>query len=216
MLIGGQALAQTPPPALPAMPVPAQPAAGGTPEQMPFAIALRRTDRCRPRGGASSNAVLAEAQASTRRGSSAISVVDPSGDLVYFYRMDGAQLGSIRISRREGTHRRAVPARVAARSTTRSRRATGYVRDARSDARRVARRFSAGREPASSIGGGRLQRRHGRSRCDGVQSRRGRPRQRALARATSGFGFNPASAPGDRRRRGRSPRGGCCVLPRRR
>jgi uncharacterized protein GlcG (DUF336 family) len=36
----------------------------------------------------------------------AISVVDPSGDLVYFYRMDGAQLGSIRIS--EGKARTAA------------------------------------------------------------------------------------------------------------
>ena len=51
------------------------------------------------------NAVLAEA----RKHPSwqfAISVVDPSGDLVYFYRMDGAQLGSIRIS--EGKARTAA------------------------------------------------------------------------------------------------------------
>jgi glc operon protein GlcG len=51
------------------------------------------------------NAVLAEA----RKHPSwrfAISVVDPAGDLVYFYKMDGAQLASIRIS--EGKARTAA------------------------------------------------------------------------------------------------------------
>jgi glc operon protein GlcG len=99
MLIGGQALAQTPPPA-----APPPPSAGGTPEQMPFAIPYGAPITA-DRATRIVNAVLAEA----RKHPSwqfAISVVDPSGDLVYFYRMDGAQLGSIRIS--EGKARTAA------------------------------------------------------------------------------------------------------------
>ncbi|HEY6237406.1 MAG TPA: heme-binding protein [Candidatus Elarobacter sp.] len=99
MLIGGQALAQTPPPA-----APAPPPAGGTPEQMPFAIPYGAPITA-DRATRIVNAVLAEA----RKHPSwqfAISVVDPAGDLVYFYRMDGAQLASIRIS--EGKARTAA------------------------------------------------------------------------------------------------------------
>jgi uncharacterized protein GlcG (DUF336 family) len=100
ILIGGQALAQSPPPAAP----PPQPAAGGTPEQMPFAVPYGAPITA-DRATRIVNAVLTEA----RKHPSwqfAISVVDPSGDLVYFYRMDGAQLGSIRIS--EGKARTAA------------------------------------------------------------------------------------------------------------
>ncbi len=99
MLIGGQALAQTPPAALPP-----QPAAGGTPEQMPFAIPYGAPIGA-DRAARIVNAVLAEARKHPTW-QFAISVVDPSGDLVYFYRMDGAQLGSIRIS--EGKARTAA------------------------------------------------------------------------------------------------------------
>lgn len=100
LLIADHAYAQTPPPAAP----PAPPAAGGTPEQMPFAtpygspIAADRAARV-------VSAVLAEARKHPTW-QFAISVVDPSGDLVYFYRMDGAQLASIRIS--EGKARTAA------------------------------------------------------------------------------------------------------------
>ncbi|HEX3550110.1 MAG TPA: heme-binding protein [Candidatus Elarobacter sp.] len=88
LLTGTAALAQTPPAA--------PPAAGGTPEQMPFAtpygtpIGVARAQQL-------ANAVLAEAaKHPTWRFN--IAVVDPNGDLVYFYRMDGAQLASIGIS----------------------------------------------------------------------------------------------------------------------
>jgi uncharacterized protein GlcG (DUF336 family) len=89
LLSASAALAQTPPP-------PAQPAAGGTPEQMPFA-----TPYGTPIGAARAqqlaNAVLAEAaKHPTWRFN--VAVVDPNGDLVYFYRMDGAQLASIGIA----------------------------------------------------------------------------------------------------------------------
>ena len=97
ILIGGQALAQTPPPAPP-------PPAGGTPEQMPFAVPYGAPITA-DRATRLVNAVLAEAR-NHPSWQFAISVVDPSGDLVYFYRMDGAQLGSIRIS--EGKARTAA------------------------------------------------------------------------------------------------------------
>ncbi len=99
ILIGGQALAQTPPPA-----APPPPPAGGTPEQMPFAIPYGAPITA-DRATRIVNAVLAEAHKHPSW-QFAISVVDPSGDLVYFYRMDGAQLGSIRIS--EGKARTAA------------------------------------------------------------------------------------------------------------
>jgi len=88
MAFGGQAIAQTPPAA--------PPAAGGTPEQMPFATPYG-TPITVDRAAAVAAAVIAEAKKHpTWRFN--ITVVDPNGDLVYFYRMDGAQLGSIGIS----------------------------------------------------------------------------------------------------------------------
>jgi glc operon protein GlcG len=134
ILISGQALAQTPPPAAP----PPPPAAGGTPEQMPFAVpygAPITADRATRIVGA----VLTEA----RKHPSwqfAISVVDPSGDLVYFYRMDGAQLGSIRIS--EGK------ARTAARFRRESRAFYNAFETATNTSRRSIRRSS--HRPAAS------------------------------------------------------------------
>jgi glc operon protein GlcG len=91
MAFGGQAVAQTPPPA-----APAPPAAGGLPEQMPFATPYG-TPITADRAAAVAAAVMAEAKKHpTWRFN--IAVVDPSGELVYFYRMDGAQFASITIS----------------------------------------------------------------------------------------------------------------------
>jgi glc operon protein GlcG len=88
---GAPALAQTPPPA-----PPAQPPSGGTPEQMPFATPYG-TPITVDRAAAVAAAVLAEAKKHpTWRFN--IAVVDPNGDLIYFYRMDGAQFASITIA----------------------------------------------------------------------------------------------------------------------
>jgi glc operon protein GlcG len=90
MLLGAQALAQAP------APTPTQPPSGGTPEQMPFATPYG-TSITADRAAKVVDAVLAEARKHpTWR--FAISVVDTSGDLVYFYRMDGTQLASVTIS----------------------------------------------------------------------------------------------------------------------
>jgi glc operon protein GlcG len=92
LVTGGQAFAQTTPPA----PAPTQPPSGGTPEQMPFATPYG-TPITAGRAAQLVNAVLAEAaKHPTWRFN--IAVVDTNGDLLYFYRMDGAQLGSIGIS----------------------------------------------------------------------------------------------------------------------
>jgi uncharacterized protein GlcG (DUF336 family) len=96
MVFGGQAVAQTPPPA--------PPPSGGTPEQMPFATPYG-TPITVDRAATIVAAVLAEAKKHpTWRFN--IAVVDPNGDLLYFYRMDGAQLGSIVVS--QGKARTAV------------------------------------------------------------------------------------------------------------
>jgi glc operon protein GlcG len=92
LLLGGQALAQTPAPAAP----PTQPPSGGTPEQMPFATPYG-TSITADRAVKVVAAVLAEAKKHpTWRFS--IAVVDTAGDLVYYYRMDDSQLASISIS----------------------------------------------------------------------------------------------------------------------
>jgi glc operon protein GlcG len=99
MAFGGQAVAQTPPPG-----PPPQAPSGGTPEQMPFATPYG-TPITADRAATIVAAVRAEAQKHpTWRFN--IAVVDPNGDLVYFYRMDGAQLASIAIS--QGKARTAV------------------------------------------------------------------------------------------------------------
>jgi len=99
LLMNGPAFAQTP-----AASPSAQPAAGGTPEQMPFATPYG-TSITADRAAQVVSVVLAEARKHpTWR--FAISVVDASGDLVYFYKMDGTQLASIRIS--EGKARTAA------------------------------------------------------------------------------------------------------------
>jgi len=87
MFFGASALAQTAPP---------PPSAGGTPEQMPFSTPYG-TPITADRAAQIVSAVLAEARKHpTWR--FAISVVEPSGDLVYFYKMDGTQYASTTIS----------------------------------------------------------------------------------------------------------------------
>jgi glc operon protein GlcG len=95
LLLGSRALAQSPPPTAPPAP-PAQPPSGGTPEQMPFATPYG-TSITAARAVQVVAAVLAEA-AKHPTWRFCITVVDTSGDRVYFYRMDNAQLASIAIS----------------------------------------------------------------------------------------------------------------------
>ena len=81
LLVGGQSVAQQPPP---------NPPAGGTPDEMPFDIPY----------GMPLTAILnaAEAEAKKRNWKMNIAVVDPNGDLIHFLRMDGAQVASVTIS----------------------------------------------------------------------------------------------------------------------
>jgi uncharacterized protein GlcG (DUF336 family) len=85
------AVAQTPAPAAP----PAQPAAGGTPDAMPFdipygvSIGLERAKQVM---------AAAEAEAKRRNWKMNIAVVDTNGELVQFERMEGAQIASGSIS----------------------------------------------------------------------------------------------------------------------
>jgi uncharacterized protein GlcG (DUF336 family) len=84
-------LAQAPAPATP----PAQPAAGGTPDAMPFdipygqSIGLERAKQVM---------AAAEAEAKKRNWKMNIAVVDTNGELVQFERMEGAQIASGPIS----------------------------------------------------------------------------------------------------------------------
>ncbi len=74
---------------------PAQPSAGGTPEKMPFDIPYGTSinlERAKQLGAA------AEAEANKHGWKIAISVVDPSGNLVYFQKIDDTQYASINIS----------------------------------------------------------------------------------------------------------------------
>jgi len=92
LLVGVEAGAQVPPAAMPAPP----PSAGGTPDTLPFGIPYGP-----PIGADRAAQVVGSVLAEARNHPAwrfAISVVDPHGDLVYFYRMDGVQLGSIGIS----------------------------------------------------------------------------------------------------------------------
>jgi len=88
LCLGGGALAQTTPPP--------PPAAGGTPETLPFGIPIG-TPITAAHAQQVVNAVLAEAHKHPAW-AFAISVVEPSGDLVYFYKMDNAQYASTKIS----------------------------------------------------------------------------------------------------------------------
>src|SRR6202161_4158171 len=89
--LGSSALAQTPAPATPATP----PAAGGTPDAMPFdipygtSIGLERAKQVM---------AAAEAEARKRNWKMNIAVVDTHGELVHFSRREGAQIASGPIS----------------------------------------------------------------------------------------------------------------------
>jgi len=87
-LPGASCFAQTPTPATP-------PAAGGTPDVMPFdipygqSIGLERAKQVM---------AVAEAEGKKRNWKMNIAVVDTNGDLVHFSRMEGAQIASGTIS----------------------------------------------------------------------------------------------------------------------
>ena len=89
--ISSQALAQAPAPATP----PSPPAAGGTPEKMPFdipygvSIGLEQAKKV---------LAAAEAEATKRNWKMNIAVVDTNGEPVLFERMEGAQIASGAIS----------------------------------------------------------------------------------------------------------------------
>jgi glc operon protein GlcG len=89
--LSSPSFAQTPTPAAP----PAQPAAGGTPDAIPFdipygqSIGLERAKQVM---------AAAEAEAKRRNWKMNIAVVDTNGELVHFERMEGAQIASGNIS----------------------------------------------------------------------------------------------------------------------
>ncbi|MEA2896262.1 MAG: glc operon protein GlcG [Bradyrhizobium sp.] len=91
--IGAPGSAQTPTPAPATSPAP--PAAGGTPDAMPFdipygvSIGLEKAKQVM---------AAAEAEAKRRNWKLDIAVVDTNGELVHFSRMEGAQIGSVSIS----------------------------------------------------------------------------------------------------------------------
>jgi glc operon protein GlcG len=76
----------------------ANPAAGGTPDIMPFDIPYGM-----PITAEKAKQILAsaEAEAKRRNWKMNIAVVDPNGDLIHFLRMDGALIGSITVSQRK-------------------------------------------------------------------------------------------------------------------
>jgi glc operon protein GlcG len=85
LALTGSASAQQPP----------LPAAGGTPDKVPFDIPYGAPI---PLAKARQVLAAAEAEASKRGWKMNIAVVDPNGDLIHFVRMDGAMLASITIS----------------------------------------------------------------------------------------------------------------------
>ncbi|MBI3375244.1 MAG: heme-binding protein [Betaproteobacteria bacterium] len=84
VLFGAQAQAQAP-------------AAAPVSDQMPFDIPYGPSITA-DRAAEIVKAIVAEAKKGSRNWKLAISVVDPSGDLVYFYKMDHTQVGSVTIS----------------------------------------------------------------------------------------------------------------------
>jgi uncharacterized protein GlcG (DUF336 family) len=74
---------------------PAPPAAGGTPDAIPFDVPIGTAVSLE-----TARKVIAavEAEAAKRRWKFVIAVVDQNGDLVHFSRMDGAQIGSISVA----------------------------------------------------------------------------------------------------------------------
>jgi len=89
--ISSGALAQAPAPATP----PAPPAAGGTPDKMPFDIPYGTSIGLEQ---AKQLVAAAEAEAKKRNWKMNIAVVDTNGELVMFERMEGAQIASGSIS----------------------------------------------------------------------------------------------------------------------
>src|SRR3981081_3103299 len=92
-LVPGAVLAQAPAPA----PAPAPAAQTAIPDQMPFDIPYGAAITA-DRAAQVVAAAVAEAKKSPRNWKLAISVVDPNGDLVYFYKMDQTQVASVGIS----------------------------------------------------------------------------------------------------------------------
>src|SRR5262249_10520251 len=73
------------------------PPAAAVPDQMPFDIAYGPPITA-DHAAKVVAAAVAEATKSPRNWKLAIAVVDPNGDLVYFYKMDGTQIASIAIA----------------------------------------------------------------------------------------------------------------------
>ena len=73
------------------------PAPAAVPDQMPFDVPYGRAITA-DRAAQVVAAAVAEANKSPRNWKLAISVVDPNGELVYFYKMDQTQVASIGIS----------------------------------------------------------------------------------------------------------------------
>jgi uncharacterized protein GlcG (DUF336 family) len=93
--MGSLAMAQTPAPApAPATP-PAPPAAGGTPDKMPFDIPYGTSIGLEQ---AKQVMAAADAEAKKRNWKMNIAIVDTNGELVLFERMEGAQIASGSIS----------------------------------------------------------------------------------------------------------------------
>jgi glc operon protein GlcG len=86
LLVGGQSVAQQPPP---------NPPSGGTPDAIPFDVPYGM-----PISAEKAKQILsaAEAEAKKRNWKMNIAVVDPNGDLINFLRVDGAQIASVQIS----------------------------------------------------------------------------------------------------------------------
>jgi glc operon protein GlcG len=87
LTVPGAVLAQAPAPAAPA----------AVPDQMPFDIPYGAAITA-DRAAQVAAAAAAEAKKSPRNWKLAIAVVDPNGDLVYFYKMDQTQVASINIA----------------------------------------------------------------------------------------------------------------------
>ena len=73
------------------------PAPAAVPDQMPFDVPYG-TPITADHAAQVAAAVMAEAKKSPRNWKMAIAVVDPNGDLVYFYKMDQTQVASIAIA----------------------------------------------------------------------------------------------------------------------
>ena len=98
-------------------PAPAPAAPTAIPDQMPFDVPYGASITA-DRAAQVVAAAVAEAKKSPRNWNLAISVVDPNGDLVYFYKMDQTQIASVGIS--QGKARTAARFRRPSRSSSTS------------------------------------------------------------------------------------------------